>query len=125
MEQNQAQKKPSAANNQSRTRMRQRMASMLCVHCSRIAGVNKYHEGLKGGGPESNCPYDKSGKRRPGKRFISHIFDTAVNELDIPDFQEAASEGLTYEEDDSSEKEINQLGVDLLTGALGQYNINE
>ena len=100
--------------------LRTRIASLLCLHCSRIAGINKYHEGPYGGGPESLCPYDKSGKSRPGKRFVSHIFDTSVNELGIPDLKEA-DEGLVYE--DEQKEEVNHL--DLLTGALSQYQINE
>ena len=40
----------------SKQSLRQRVASLLCLHCSRIAGVNKYHEGPYGGGPDSLCP---------------------------------------------------------------------
>ena len=105
----------------SKQSMRQRVASLLCLHCSRIAGVNKYHEGPYGGGPDSLCPYDKDGNRRPGKRFISHIFDTSVNELDIPDLKEAEAEGLVYEDEDK--EEVNHL--DLLTGALSQYQMTD
>ena len=104
----------------SKQSMRQRVASLLCLHCSRIAGVNKYHEGPYGGGPDSLCPYDKEGRKRPGKTFVSHIFDTSVNELGIPDLKEAEAEGLVYEEE---KEEVNHL--DLLTGALSQYQLNE
>ena len=103
-----------------RARLRQKAANLLCYHCSRMAGVNKYHEGPMGGGPESNCPFDKDGNRRPGKHFISHLHDTSINELDIPDIDQEDGAAYTYE-DDEQQPEVNQLGVDLLSGALHDY----
>ena len=102
--------------------VRRRVTGMLCMHCTRIAGKNKYHEGPYGGGPESNCPFDKQGNRRPNKPFVSHIYEYSVNELDIPDVKEMESDGLTYENDEE-EVDNDTMGVNLLTGALGHYDV--
>ena len=105
-----------------RTKIRQAVANMLCYRCSKIAGTNKYHEGPMGTGPDSNCPYDKDGRRRPGKNFISHYYGDSVNELDIPDVSSENTEAFTYEENEDEEQtNVNHLGVDLLSGALYNY----
>ena len=98
------------------------MIKLLCTHCSRHAGTNKYHLGPYGGGPESKCPFDTRGIRRPGFQFISAIFDTAVNALDIPDYRDLESEGLEYENTDVN---VIDRGQQLLNDAIGPYSTNE
>ena len=112
-----------SARRPTKVELQRRVSSMLCMHCTRVAGVNKYHEGPYGGGPESNCPYDKGGNRRPNKKFVSHIFEVSVDDLGIPDVKEFESEGLSYEDQDDLEQSENALGIDLLTGALGHYDV--
>ena len=102
-----------------KAKIRQRAENLLCYRCSRIAGVNKYHEGPMG--PEANCPYDKDGRLRPGKRFISHIYGDSINELDIPEVNQEESEVYQYEKEEDEQTEVNQFGVNLLSGALHDY----
>ena len=98
---------------------RARMMKMLCSHCSRHAGANRYHAGPRGGGPNSACPYDTRGILRPGKNFIVSIYDTQVNALDIPDYRDIENEGLGYADAES----LNQIqnGQALLNEAIPNY----
>lgn len=85
-------------NMQNRTKQntQARLKRMLCMHCSRWAGANRYHNGPWGGGPNSKCPYDKQGNFRPGFNFVNRVDNMDVNTLDIPHYQDIESEGLEY-----------------------------
>ena len=74
-----------------------RLRRLLCMSCSRWAGQNRYHQGPWGGGPNSNCPYDKNGRMRPGYRFLARIFKQDVNSIQIENYLDIESEGLEYE----------------------------
>ena len=101
---------------------RKKLLSLLCTHCSRHAGKNKYHPGPYGGGPGSNCPYDQRGVLRPGFRFVNGVFNTSINALNIPDFRDIENEGLSYEETE----EVNAVqGQQLLKDAIGPFSNNE
>ena len=82
-----------------RLETRERLRRLLCRNCSKWAGTNKYHQGPYGGTPESNCPYDRNGKPRPGYRFIGKIEGINVVEFDIPDVGEIDAVGLEYEDE--------------------------
>ena len=90
---------PNRPNNRqtSNTDNKNRLRKLLCMSCSRWAGENKYHQGPWGGGPSSNCPYDKNGRRRPGYRFLASIFGEDVNCIQIEHYLDIESEGLEYE----------------------------
>ena len=101
---------------------RKKLLSLLCTHCSRHAGRNKYHPGPYGGGPGSKCPYDSRGILRPGYRFVSAVYKTSINSIEIPDYRELENEGLDYEEND----EVNAIkGQQLLKDAIGPFCSNE
>ena len=82
-----------------RLETRERLRRLLCRNCSKWAGTNKYHQGPYGGTIESNCPYDRNGKIRPGYRFIGKIEGINVVDFGIPDVNEIDAIGLEYEDD--------------------------
>ena len=84
--------------------IKRRLQSMLCRHCSKWAGENRYHIGPKGGDVHSNCPYDQQGNIRPNKRFVSRIGGKAVNEVEIEDFR-SAEDDLEFIEPDVNQVE--------------------
>ena len=99
---------------------KQRMLKLLCTHCSRHAGANRYHAGPYGGGPNSACPYDSRGNMRAGFQFVASIFGTLVNALDIPDYREIENDGLEYVPCDA----VNNVQIDgqaLLNKAIPNY----
>ena len=101
---------------------RKKLLSLLCTHCSRHAGRNRYHPGPYGGGPGSKCPYDSRGILRQGYKFVSAVYKTSINAIEIPDFREMENEGLEYEENE----EISQIqGQQLLKDAIGPFCSNE
>ena len=106
----------------SKNEKRKRLMHLLCSHCSRHAGTNKYHHGPFGGGENSKCPYDSRGILRAGYKFIAGIFGESVNALNIPDLQEIEAEGLSYETPNVSSVEPGQK---LLSDALGPFYSNE
>ena len=95
---------PPRQNNQSNQRFqsRNRLQRLLCRNCSKWAGTNKYHQPTFGGTPNSNCPYDRNGRIRPGYRFIGRIDGTDVTEFDIPDVATLDNEGIEYEEENTN-----------------------
>ena len=101
---------------------KQRLMKLLCSHCSRHAGTNKYHHGPYGGGPGSKCPYDSRGVYRPGMKFITAVYGEDVNALGIPDWQEIEADGLSYDDPDVN---MVQNGQSLLNTALGPFYANE
>merc|ERR1711917_178687 len=66
-------------------RIKSRLAKYKCRHCSRVAGTPKYHKPPFGGSVESRCPYDQTGKPRPGFFFMAMIEGLQINELDLSD----------------------------------------
>ena len=101
---------------------RKKLLNLLCTHCSRHAGRNRYHPGPYGGGPNSKCPYDTRGILRKGYQFVAALFGTSVNALEIPDYRDLENEGLEYENND----EVNGIqGQQLLQDAIGPFSSNE
>ena len=102
---------------------RKRLLSLLCTHCSRHAGRNRYHPGPYGGGPGTLCPYDTRGVLRPGFKFVGSVYDTDISMIDVPDYREIENEGLGYE--DEVEVSNIQSGQRLLQDAIGPFSSNE
>ena len=73
-----------------------RLKRLLCMHCSRWAGANRYHHGPWGGGPNSKCPYNRQGELRPGLKFINQINNMNVNEVGVKHYHDIESEGISY-----------------------------
>ena len=94
---------------------------MLCMSCSRWAGANRYHQGPWGGGPNSNCPYDKSGNRRPGFQFLALIDGYDVNQIQIEHFHDLESEGLTYANPDVNTLQTQDSNNYLIQKALNDF----
>lgn len=89
---NQPQRRQNLNNNLSAAKknpndVRKRLQSMLCRHCSKWAGENRYHTGAKGGDPNSACPYDQNGNKRPNKKFVQRIAGLEVAEVGVEDFR--------------------------------------
>ena len=84
----------SPKNNQTTTL--NRLKRLLCMHCSRWAGANRYHHGPWGGGPSSKCPYNRQGELRPGLKFINQINNMNVNEVGVQHYHDIESEGVSY-----------------------------
>ena len=63
-------------------RLRSRLNQFECRNCSKWAGVPKYHPGPYGGGPTSNCPYDRTGRPRPGYQFIKQIAGQDIAQIE-------------------------------------------
>ena len=97
-----------------------RLRKLLCMSCSRWAGENKYHQGPWGGGPSSNCPYDKNGRRRPGYRFLASIFGEDVNCIQIEHYLDIESEGLEYETVNQVSEANNYLIARAMENQTGQ-----
>lgn len=107
-------------NSQGQNSNENRLRRLLCMHCSRCAGTNKYHQGPWGGGPSSNCPYDKNGRRRPGLRFLARIFGENVNEVSVEHYQDIDNEGLEYES--PSMNQISDTQNMLIARAMGNHD---
>ena len=75
----------SNSNNKNNDRIKTRLAKYKCRHCSRVAGTAKYHRPPFGGGSDSQCPYDQTGKKRPGYFFMAAIEGLKISEIDISD----------------------------------------
>ena len=96
-----------------------RLKKFLCRSCSSWAGVNKYHEGGFGGGPDSKCPFDRNGNKRldrNGKpfKFIKYLEGLDVDNIPVEDYKtvfnienDYETEGLEYEEDDEGDQGCN------------------
>ena len=97
-----------------------KLRRLLCMHCSRWAGKNKYHQGPWGGGPSSNCPYDKSGRLRPGYRFLARIYKQDVNSISIEHYQDIENDGLEYEQPNMSQ--ISETNNFLIARAMGNHD---
>ena len=97
-----------------------RLRRLLCMHCSRWAGKNKYHQGPWGGGPSSNCPYDKSGRIRPGYRFLGRIYGQDVNSIQVESFHDIEADGLEYEE--PAVNQISDTDNFLIARAMGNHD---
>ena len=108
--------KPSTGGDSNRNRLRR----LLCMHCSRWAGENRYHQGPWGGGPSSNCPYDKNGRLRPGYRFIGAIHGTSVHSIQVENYHDIESEGLEYEE--PALHQISETNNFLIARAMGNHD---
>ena len=67
---------------QNLNRIRSRLNQLECRNCSKWARTPKYHHGPYGGGPTSNCPYDRTGRPRPGYAFIKQIEGQEVSQID-------------------------------------------
>ena len=102
---------------------KKRLLSLLCTHCSRHAGRNRYHPGPRGGGPGTMCPYDTRGVLRPGYKFVGSVYDTEISMIEVPDYRDIEMEGLKYE-DDGDVKNVHN-GQQLLTDAIGPFSSNE
>ena len=81
-------------------RIKTRLAKYKCRHCSRVAGTPKYHKPPFGGSVESRCPYDQTGKPRPGFFFMAMIEGLQINELDLSDDEDL---DILYENEIDSE----------------------
>ena len=97
-----------------------RLKRMLCMSCSRWAGTNKYHIGPWGGGPNSNCPYDRSGNIRPGYKFITHIYGAPVENIQMIGYQDIECEGLEFAS--PSVNQISETENYLIGRALADQN---
>ena len=102
-------------NNKTRNdRLKNRLAKYKCRHCSRVAGTTKYHRPPFGGNKESMCPYDQTGKSRPGFFFMAMIEGLQINELDLSDDEDI---DILYENEVESEVSnidyANQSAADL------------
>ena len=67
------------------------------------------------------CPYDTRGVLRAGFKFVSAIWKTDINQIDVPDFRDIENEGLDYENDGV---DAITPGQQLLTDAIGPYCSN-
>ena len=76
-------------------RLRTRLNQFECRNCSKWAGTPKYHHGPYGGGPSSNCPYDRSGRPRPGFSFIKQIADV---DIQVIEDQAQTDDDIVYDE---------------------------
>ena len=97
-----------------------RLRRLLCMHCSRIAGTNKYHHGPWGGGPNSKCPYDRNGQFRPGYNFIGRIDGQPVDHILVQSYEEAEHEGIEYESNEVNH--IDCQGNYMVAHAMGDIN---
>ena len=97
-----------------------RLRKLLCMHCSRCAGTNKYHQGPWGGGPASNCPYDKNGNKRAGYRFLASIYGEDVNNVSIEHYQDIDDDGLVYES--PSLNQVSDTQNYLIAKAMGNHD---
>ena len=74
-----------------KSKIKSRLNALECRNCTKWAGSPRHHHGPYGGGPSSNCPYDRDGQRRKGYSFIGKIGgekvaaleDVETNEYDI------------------------------------------
>ena len=100
--------------------VKKRLQTLLCRHCSKWAGENRYHGGAKGSDPNSSCPYDKNGRLRPGKRFIGKIAGIEVNEVGVEDYRCNEVDDLEYFDPEDEVGEVEDE-PDLLDRALDPY----
>ena len=111
-QQQQKKQQPKRQNQNLRTpnqaRLRSRLNQLECRNCSKWAGVPKYHQGPYGGGPTSNCPFDRSGRPRPGFRFIGQIGGQDVSQIEADNqdddivYEDAFPDEVNDDEDDSN-----------------------
>ena len=95
------------SNNKTRNeRIKGRLAKYKCRHCSKIAGSPRYHRPPFGGGNDSRCPYDQSGKSRPGLFFMAVIEGLQINELDLSDDED---DDILFE--DEVESNVNNVDI--------------
>ena len=107
--QNKYQNQP-AGNRRPNADVKKRLQNLLCRHCSKWAGENRYHTGAKGGDINSSCPYDQNGNLRKGKnvqRFIGRIAGIEVNEVGIEDYRSSEVDDFEYFDPDINEVENN------------------
>lgn len=107
-----------------------RLKKYLCRNCSSWAGCNKYHPPPFGGGPGTNCPYDKNGSKRKDKsgnpfKFINSIEGVAVENIEVEDFRDIFNitddnDMLTYEEEEVENENVNYAANQMLREALEQ-----
>ena len=110
-----------AANRKNNSDLKKRLKLLLCNHCSKWAGENRYHTGAKGGDPNSSCPYDRNGRLRPNKRFIGKIAGIEVNEVGVEDYRSSEVDDFEYFDPDEEVEEVEQDQPDLLSQALEPY----
>ena len=104
---------------QNRSQIQNRLKRLLCMHCSRCAGTNRYHQGPWGGGPNSNCPYDRNGNIRQGFQFVYGVFGEDVNNFNVEHYTEIESEGLDYGEPHGHVNHVSESSNHLIANALG------
>ena len=95
----------------------QKLRRLLCMHCSRCAGQNKYHQGPWGGGPNSNCPYNKNGQLRAGYQFLARLYGEDVCNINVEHYEDIENEGLEYETPDVNH--ISETNNFLIARAMG------
>ena len=112
------QRRPNNNNND----VKKRLQNMLCRHCSKWAGENRYHAGAKGGDVNSACPYDQNGKLRPNRKFVGRIAGIDVEEVGVEDYRSSEIDDLEYYDPDENEVDVVENNQpDLLDQALDPY----
>lgn len=66
-------------------KLKSRLNALECRNCTKWAGAPRHHHGPYGGGPSSNCPYDRNGNKRKGFAFINEINRQPVASLEDVD----------------------------------------
>ena len=108
-------------NNSNNNDLKKRLQHLLCRHCSKWAGENRYHTGIKGTGPNSSCPYDANGRIRPNRKFIGRIAGVEVNEVGVEDYRSSETDDFEYFDPDEEVEEVEPDQPDLLSKALEPY----
>ena len=89
-------------------KLKSRLNALECRNCSKWAGAPRHHHGPYGGGPSSNCPFDRNGNRRKGFGFIQEIGNKKVASLEEV---ESNDYDIVYEDlnEDDDQEQVNRV----------------